>query len=202
MGGLADRERVGCGRRADIIVTWWAKYVLVSQMAFGGLQSCSNVSSGHASCPGPPVCSTEAAVPSLSCPGLPAQPGTVGWCSRPHPRSSAVSSWSPPSPSVPASLCQPSQREQCPLHAQTQLAPPEFFHSVRNPFPDLAALPSHHFQVLHLPGPPSSSCRSRHLIAKPGQCAELGPIPENRLYKSRLKLLRVYSFSRENIVYY
>lgn len=74
-------------------------------MAFGSLQSCSNVSSGHASCPGLPVCcSTEAAVPSLSCPVLPAQPGSIGWCSHPHPCSSTVSSWSPPSPSsVPSS---------------------------------------------------------------------------------------------------
>lgn len=61
------------------------------------------MSSGYASCPGLPVCSTEAAAPSLSCPGLPAQPGTVGRCSHPHPCSSAVSSWSIPSPSsVPA----------------------------------------------------------------------------------------------------
>lgn len=102
-------------------------------MAFGSLQSCSNMSSGHASCPGLPACSTEAAVPSLSCPVLPAQPGTVGRYPYPHPVLLSALLLVPSFP-VPGScqpFCQPHQREQCPLYAHTQ--PSEFFDSVYNP---------------------------------------------------------------------
>lgn len=92
-------------------------------MALGNLQSCSNVSSGHASCPGLPARSTETAVPSLSCPVLPVQPGAAARCPHPHLCSSAVLSWR--HPWFPSALlphpwfcqppCQPREREQCPL---------------------------------------------------------------------------------------
>lgn len=150
-------------------------------MAFGSLQSCSNVSSGHTSCPGRPARSTETAVPSWSCPVLPAQLGTVGYCFQPHPSSSAVSSWSPPAPSlVPTSpSASPASVNNVPFMLKPSRNLPNPFILCRSLSPRPCLPPAHHFQVLHLPSPLSFSCRSRHLIAKPAQCTELGMIRKN-----------------------